>query len=249
MVIYFSGTGNSRFIAQKLAELTGDSLTDMGEYIKAGKYADFTDENYVFVSPVYVSAPPLAVMDFIKHSRFPEKSRAWFVMSCAGGMGGSPEYCRRISQEKGFDYMGTAQIVMPQNYIAFFKMRTKDECRAIIEKAVPDIHGLAAKLCDSKAFAPSQMKRWEYISTQMILKMYYRFFIKAKAFHLEGDCISCGRCAGVCPLGNIIMENGKPRWGENCTHCMACINLCPKNAIEYGKKTQGKMRYKGPGTV
>ena len=41
-----------------------------------------------------------------------------------------------------------------------------------------------------------------------------------------------------CPLNNITMVEGK-----TCIHCSACINRCPKLAIEYGKKTIGKNRY------
>ena len=58
-----------------------------------------------------------------------------------------------------------------------------------------------------------------------------------------GDCIGCGKCVELCPLNNIHLENGKPLWGKNCTHCMACICYCPKEAIEYGKKSRGKPRY------
>ena len=39
------------------------------------------------------------------------------------------------------------------------------------------------------------------------------------------------------------LEDKKPTWGNNCIHCTACINRCSKEAIEYGKKTQGKNRY------
>ena len=96
MIVYFSGTGNSRFVAKKLAELTGDELCDATRFTRESKGADFSRPgSYVFVSPVYVSAPPRAFMDFIRKSRFPNNVRAYFVMTCAGGMGGSPEYCRR----------------------------------------------------------------------------------------------------------------------------------------------------------
>ena len=47
----------------------------------------------------------------------------------------------------------------------------------------------------------------------------------------------------ICPLNNIHLENSKPVWGKNCTHCMACICYCPKEAIEYGRKSKGKPRY------
>ena len=49
--------------------------------------------------------------------------------------------------------------------------------------------------------------------------------------------------AQVCPLKNIVIRDGRPTWNGACTHCTACLNLCPAGAIEYGKKTVGKPRY------
>lgn len=48
----------------------------------------------------------------------------------------------------------------------------------------------------------------------------------------------------LCPLNNITLEDGKPLWGGNCTHCMACISYCPTEAIEYGRRSVGKPRYR-----
>lgn len=56
-------------------------------------------------------------------------------------------------------------------------------------------------------------------------------------------CIGCGKCVQLCPLNNIRLDKDKPVWGSNCTHCMACICYCPKEAIEYGKRSVGKPRY------
>jgi LysM repeat protein len=39
------------------------------------------------------------------------------------------------------------------------------------------------------------------------------------------------------------LAEGKPQWGRNCTHCMACICACPSEAIEYKNKSKGKPRY------
>ena len=60
-------------------------------------------------------------------------------------------------------------------------------------------------------------------------------------------CKGCGKCARLCPLGNIRMEEGRPHWGDRCTHCMACLCGCPTGAIEYGRATKGKERYHFPG--
>lgn len=67
-----------------------------------------------------------------------------------------------------------------------------------------------------------------------------------KKFAVSDECVSCGKCASVCPLNNIVLTDGKPVWGADCTHCMACINSCAKKAIEYGKASVGKPRYHCP---
>lgn len=58
--------------------------------------------------------------------------------------------------------------------------------------------------------------------------------IKVKQFYATDNCVSCGRCTSVCPLGNVELKEGKPVWGDRCRHCMACKNRCAKKAIEYG---------------
>ena len=76
-----------------------------------------------------------------------------------------------------------------------------------------------------------------------INEVFYKKFVKAKGFYTTDRCTACGLCEEVCVLRNIRLENGRPVWGENCTHCMACICGCPAEAIEYGKKSIGKPRY------
>ena len=34
MVLYFSGTGNSRYVAQMIANITGDYTVDLGSYLR-----------------------------------------------------------------------------------------------------------------------------------------------------------------------------------------------------------------------
>ena len=74
--------------------------------------------------------------------------------------------------------------------------------------------------------------------------IFYACFVKAGAFTVSNACIGCGQCAKRCPTNSITLRGGVPTWGQDFTHCMACICGCPQHAIEYGKKSQGKPRYR-----
>ena len=250
MIIYFSGTGNSRFAAKRIAEAVSDEVFDSAPFIQEEKGAVFARSGaYVFVAPVYAAAPPLVFMDFIRRSRFPEGCRAYFVMTCASDMAAAPAYCQKLAKEKGLSYFGTASVNMPQNYLLYFRTRTPEENQTKISAALPVIDRIAETVRDGRILPDPGMKTWERVLTPLVLKPYYKLMVSSKAFNATEDCIGCGKCAKVCPLKNIIMYEQKPVWGSRCTHCTACINLCPKDAVEYGKRTRGKLRYHGPESV
>ncbi|MBO4458704.1 MAG: 4Fe-4S dicluster domain-containing protein [Butyrivibrio sp.] len=247
MVLFFSGTGNSKFVAQKVAEILNDEARDISDYLKRKQIPDFTEDGvYVFVAPSYVSAPARAMIDFIDQATFPEGIKVYFLITCVASMGVSPEVAKRLSEKKGFKYMGSAQIDMPQNYIIYFKTKEADENFKIINNAIPQIENVAIQIKKGEKFKEKNNRRLELLFTDLVGDLYYKFFMKTKKFTVSDECISCGKCAVVCPFGNIKVEAGKPVWGDECTHCMGCINSCPKEAIEYGKGTVGKPRYPGP---
>ena len=121
MILYFSGTGNSRYVAQRIAEALGDELLSMNDRIKAGDTSPVASgERLVIVTPTYAWRIPRIVRDWLAETDFPCGSQAWFVMTCGSEIGNAAQYNRALCQEKQLTYMGTAQIVMPENYIAMF---------------------------------------------------------------------------------------------------------------------------------
>jgi ferredoxin len=125
-------------------------------------------------------------------------------------------------------------------------MGTPQENRARIEAAFPVIDRIAGDVIGSRALNEHEPKLWELLATKLVLGPYYRFCMSAGPFAANDRCVGCGKCAALCPFGNITLKDMRPVWGKNCTHCMTCINLCPKDAIEYGSITSGKLRYHGP---
>jgi ferredoxin len=67
-----------------------------------------------------------------------------------------------------------------------------------------------------------------------------------RKFSVSDACTSCGTCVKVCPAGNIGFVQGRPVWQHRCEVCCACIHLCPQQAIQAGRKTPGRQRYRNP---
>lgn len=44
MVLYFSGTGNSRYVAKKIAEVSGDEVISMNQRLKEQNYDTVSSE-------------------------------------------------------------------------------------------------------------------------------------------------------------------------------------------------------------
>ena len=65
-------------------------------------------------------------------------------------------------------------------------------------------------------------------------------------FNVNEKCNSCNTCEKVCPVQNIKIINGRPNWQGNCEHCLACIQWCPTEAIQYGTQTNDRKRYHHP---
>lgn len=247
MIVYFTGTGNSGYCAKFLADWTGDDCIDAFSYIRNGIAAELNSlRPWVFVCPTYGWRIPRVFADFIRSGSFSGNPSAYFVMTCGNDIGNADFYNQTLCGEKGFQYRGTLPVVMPENYIALFQAPQLPEVRAILAAARPVMEQGASCIQTGQAFPKRKTGLIDGLKSGAVNSAFYRFYIKAKPFTVSDRCISCGKCAALCPLGNIQLRGGKPSWGNRCTHCMACICSCPAEAIEYGRRSQGKIRYQCP---
>ena len=244
MVLYYSGTGNSKFIAKCIASALETDCLNLNERIKAEDTSSVqTEENVILVTPTYAWRIPHIVSDWLEKVDLVSAKRIWFVMDCGSEIGNAAKYNQEVAAQKALTYMGTAQIVMPENYIAMFGAPKAEEARKIVRNAEPTIMDIIAHIKAEQPFAVPRNNLYDRIMIGPDKPIIYHFIVKSDAFRTDATCVGCGQCVKNCPLNNITLKDRKPVWGKQCTHCMACICYCPTEAIEYGKKSVGKPRY------
>ena len=250
MIVYFSGTGNSRYAAEMLAKELNDDLLDAGKEIQAGRKGNLhSDRPWVFVAPTYAWRLPRIFSDYIRDGVLSGNRDAYFVLTCGGDIGNAGAHTTQLCKETSLNNKGILEVVMPENYIAMFDAPGAEESRAIVDHAKPVLSLGAAWIRKGMPFPNRKISPLDRLKSGIVNGAFYRFFVKADAFYATDACIGCNACAEACPLNNISLVNGKPVWGKNCTHCMACICGCPAEAIEYGKVSLGKPRYQCPTDV
>lgn len=241
-IFCFSATGNSLYVAKKIAQDIGDGeVISIAKVFEKKEFNIGKDNIIGFVYPIHCGSVPIIVEEFLTNIKI-EGDPYIFAVGVTGGGGAdlSFKHINRILEGRGklSNYFTIKYI---SNYIR--AGRNADPKRAL--KALEDneyvIEGIISKI-----------KNREKSEIGKNLGLYFLFYklwkdsfkAKDKHFNCSNDCISCKVCKEVCPVNNIEIIEGKPKWNGKCIDCMACINLCPKKAINIGRKTINKDRYK-----
>lgn len=248
MVFYFSGTGNSKYIGRRIADDIGDSLYSINSALKNNEYFNDTDiDILIFSVPTYAWRIPHVVENWIRKSSFKNGAKAYFVMNCGGEIGNAEKYVRKLCKECSLEFMGCAEIVMPENYLAMFSTPTPEQGKKIIARAEPLIDSIITSIKSTNPLPAYKTSLTGKAMSSIVNVLFYPLCVKADKFTVDSEkCISCGKCAAECPLNNVRIVEGKPVWDKDCTHCMACISVCPKAAIEYGKNSVNRPKYRCP---
>lgn len=246
MILYFSGTGNSEYVAKRIGQKAEDEVVNLFDRLRTGDLSELHSEKpWVIVCPTYAWQMPHIVRDWLTDVQLSGDERIYFVLTCGTNIAGAGSFAKKLALGKGLTYRGTAGIVMPENYIAMFNTPDQEAAMEIVDRAEEKIDQVA-DLIAGEAFL-EEMGGGKLQS--MIMNWgFYKFIIADKKFEVTGDCTSCGRCVKSCPTENIFLDEQtrQPVWSGRCIHCMACINRCPFHAIEYGSASEDRPRYRCP---
>lgn len=250
MIFYFSGTGNSKHVAEQLAAMLGERLVAIGEAVAEGTYtfALSEGESVGWVFPTYSWGPAPIAADFASKVQLQgcgADTYCYMVTTCGDEVG---ETVTMFAKSLGNIRLKAAfSVQMPNNYILLpgFDVDDKALERSKVEASAARIKAVAEAIAANREIIDVVVGPWRRLKSRLIYPLFRRFAMSDKAFAANADvCTRCGLCARECPANNITLDGGSlPRWHGKCTMCLSCIHRCPVRAIEYGKATRSKGRY------
>ena len=252
MIFYFSGTGNSLWVAKQLAKAFDEPLIAIAEELQKEEisYTLSGAEKLFFVYPVHSWGPAVLVNRFIDKMKIEGYSgqQVYSVCTCGDEAGQTNDMIRKRLAKKGMSLTAGYSMIMPNNYILMkgFNTDSKEVEAEKLSKAPDSIAAIIATIRKGDGSLIYQEGSRPALKSKVIYPLFVTFAMRRNKFHSMDVCNSCGLCSRVCPTCSITMEDGQPEWNNSCVQCLACIHRCPMQAIEYGQETWKKGRYHHP---
>lgn len=251
MIFYFSATGNSEYVAKRIANETNNIAVSITDCYKKKKFSfNEKSETLGIVSPTYSWGLPVIVSEFLKNLDLSYNPKYVFFIATYGTTPGQTgRFANDILAFKNIALSARFSVKMPDTWTPIFDLSSKEEVRQINNNAELEIDCIVEKI---KNFAVGDFmkNKLPYPIAKAGHDIEYNFMRKTKHFSVENTCIGCGLCSKNCPISAIKLKEGKPEWiKEQCVMCLSCLHHCPKFAIQYGKKTKKHGQYTHPHKV
>lgn len=261
MVFYFSGTGNTRWAAEKLAQATGDRLLFIPDELNTDCcYTLSEDEPLGFCFPVHGWQPPHIVRQFIRRLTIniqisvsgdlqSPPPYTYALCTCGDSIGLSMQMFSQELEQRGISLHSCQSLVMPESYVCLPFMYTDkpERERQKIEQAEKDLEQFIAVVKQRQAgYSSLKLGLTPWTFSHVIGAYFNRYMITDRKFTVDADvCTHCGRCEKGCPVGDIVMKDCLPTWknDSSCTCCLSCYHHCPVHAINYGQITRRRGQY------
>lgn len=233
-ILYFSSTGNSLYIAEKVKNAFGGQIKYIPNYDADG--SEF--EKIILVTPIYSFGMPTFVYDIIP--RLNKKSEVIIIQNYGGMVSGADYLTYQYAQKYGLNIKAVYVIKMPENFTTTFTV-PGFYIKSTLKKADKAIDNVINSIKSGDYRVPKKCRTKE----KTYLKNKSDWHLIGESFSTTDACVKCGKCVDICPVGNISLKDGKILFANKCVACLGCYHRCPQKAIVYKEKTK-KDRYINP---
>ncbi|NCB51333.1 MAG: hypothetical protein EOM54_05565 [Clostridia bacterium] len=262
LIAFFSGTGNTYYCAKYLENrLSENGLEVSTRSIESLPKEEIKDYDILVVGfPVYACDMPGMIRDYLNNMPLTTGKKAYLFCTKALSSGNALSKAAGILKAAGYSVPGYADVTMPGSDGLVFLAKDSSASKKMTGRdfsIITPLDQLAEKIesdmknpADSADELPEKPIRTKVtgVLADGLFKVAYRPVERRMAgkFYADHNCIRCGLCAKICPVQNIKITSIGVFFSNRCFLCMRCINQCPQEAIQIGRGTIGKMRWKGP---
>ncbi len=237
-IIYvFSGTGNTRIAAGKIACALGEQGIETDVADVRLPYEVPSADGYDMVGlgyPVHAFNAPRIMRDFVRTLPETDGKRVFFFKTSGEPfkMNDSSSWLMyKILVKKGYVPGYEMHMLMPYNIMFRYKdplvkqmyLHTCAMCRLLAKEVAEEKFRELRFRKGTNALAAAFRIQWFGADVNS-----YLLGVNKKR------CTGCGACARRCPSGNITVEDGRVKFDGKCTMCMCCAMSCPNNAVRPG---------------
>lgn len=225
MVFFFTGTGNSLYIAKQIEDEPVSIPQVIGQ-----EHLEFTADTIGIVAPVYGHEVPPMVKDFMKKAVFHTKY-FYMILTYGNRHGGAAELAEKLCEECGISVNYINVLMMVDNWLPSFDM---DEQKKIDKKIEENMAVILADLSARRDMI-SEVTDTDRAAHQQFLDRMSQMPADAwqHLLRVTADCVGCGVCERVCPSSSIHVADKKAAHTPgNCQTCLACAHACPRKAIQ-----------------
>jgi ferredoxin len=246
-VFYFSGTGNSFYVAKRIAgENNPAEIISIPAFLKRNEKSLENDE-IVIVSPIYFYGIPQIVLKFLEKIEFKNIQYFSVIFTAEFPNGLAINLLKEICKNKKLRLNSCFYLKMPTNYVIKSKLLTPASIDTTLEQADKKIERIAGIIKKKRNYKENDLRLYSWITSAKKYHQQWEIdFPQFDSKFLSTDaCTACKVCERKCPVGNITVTE-KPHWNGECEACLRCINICPQKAIQYTHVTEEKERYFNP---
>jgi ferredoxin len=227
-ILYFTSTGNCLYVAKRI----GGELLSIPRLQKDGVY-DIQDDTVGIVVPIYSFDVPRNVRRYFDKVNI--KAEYVFAVMTYGNLSmAALRQLKKLLESRNVPLHYSAEIKMVDNYLPIFEaveqIKKQDDAKTEqeIDAIIAGIKNRECSLVQHGLF--KRYMTYIYSRRYAAGKDNHNPHTSAQLFTVNDNCNGCGTCREVCPVKNITGMT-KPEYQDHCEFCLACIHLCPKNAI------------------